>query len=103
VKGKSLSAGYIDHHRGDIRLHVETFEGFQGITLRHFTPALTRDWRTWAAGKGLKGGRINKIMQAMTVPVRYAKSRGEIEKIPLSISRVPRIPEKKKESLPKPS
>jgi hypothetical protein len=77
-----LSNGYINHHYDDIRLHVETFEGFKGLILRELTPALMRDWRTWAAEKGLKGGRINKVMQAMTIPVHYAKSRGEIEKDP---------------------
>jgi integrase len=82
ARGKPLSNGYINHHYDDIRLHVETFEGFKGLVLRDLTPALIRDWRTWAVEKGLKSGRINKVMQAMTVPVHYAKSRGEIEKDP---------------------
>jgi integrase len=36
----------------------------------------------WAAEKGLAGGRINKVMQAMSVAVRYAVTRGELEQDP---------------------
>jgi integrase len=36
----------------------------------------------WAAEKGLAGGRINKVMQAMSVAVRHAVSRSELEKDP---------------------
>jgi integrase len=36
----------------------------------------------WAAEKGLAGGRINKVMQAMSVAVRHAVFRGELEKDP---------------------
>jgi integrase len=36
----------------------------------------------WAAEKGMAGGRINKVMPAMSVAVRHAVSRGEIEKDP---------------------
>jgi integrase len=96
TRGKPLSNGYIKHHYDDIRLHVENFEGFKDITLRELTPILIRDWRTWLAGKGFKGGRINKVMQAMTVPVHYAKSRGEIEKDPFEgIKAVPEVVKEK--------
>jgi integrase len=36
----------------------------------------------WAAERGLAGGRINKVMQAMSVAVRHAVFRGELEKDP---------------------
>jgi hypothetical protein len=65
VKKKPLSARYLRGHRDETRLHLESFPGFQGITLQQLTPGLIRDWMTWAAERGLKGGRINKVMEAM--------------------------------------
>jgi integrase len=82
VKKKPLAAGYIKIHHEDVRRHIEPFPGFRGVTLHTLTPGLIRDWMTWIAGKDLGGGRINKIMQAMSVAVRYAVSRGELEKDP---------------------
>ncbi|MDR1279137.1 MAG: site-specific integrase [Treponema sp.] len=82
VRKKPLSARYLRGHRDDTRLHIEPFPGFQGIILRQLTPGLIRDWMTWAAEKGLKGGRINKVMEAMRGAVKYAFQREEISRDP---------------------
>jgi integrase len=82
VKNKPLAAAYVKLHREDVRRHIEPFPGFRGITIYTLTPGIIRDWMRWAAEKGLAGGRINKVMQAMSVAVRHAVFRGELEKDP---------------------
>jgi integrase len=82
VKKKPLAAAYVRLHRDDVRRHIEPFPGFRGLTLYTLTPGIIRDWMRWAAEKSLAGGRINKVMQAMSVAVRHAVSRGEIERDP---------------------
>jgi len=82
VKKKPLSAAYVNLHHEDVRRHIEPFPAFQGIGLRQLTPGLIRDWMRWMAGKGVKGGRLNKVMQAMSVAVRYAVAREEMERDP---------------------
>jgi integrase len=82
VKKKPLSAKYLQGHRDDTRLHIATFPGFQGIGIQELTPGLIRDWMTWAAEKGLKGGRINKVMEAMRGAVKYAFLREELSRDP---------------------
>jgi integrase len=82
VKKKPLSTKYLRSHRDDTRLHAAPFPGFQGITLKQLTPGLIRDWMTWAAEKGLRGGRINKVMEAMRGAVKYAFLREEISRNP---------------------
>jgi integrase len=82
VKKKPLSRGYIKIHHDDVRRHLEPFPGFQCITLKTITAGHIRDWMTWASEQGLKGGRINKVMQAMSVAVHYAVDREELDRDP---------------------
>jgi integrase len=82
VKKRPLAAAYVKLHRDDVSRHIEPFPGFRGITLYSLTSGVIRDWMRWAAEKGLAGGRVNKIMQAMSVAVRHAVARGELEKDP---------------------
>jgi len=82
VKKRPLSAFYVKMNREDVRLHVETFAPFTGITSRKLTPALIRDWMVWMAGKGLSGSRINHVIQGMRVAVRYAVAREELDRDP---------------------
>jgi site-specific recombinase XerC len=49
----------------------------------------------WMAEKGMKGGRINKVMQAMSVAVRYAVSREELDRDPFK--NIHEAPEVRKE------
>ncbi|MDR1618462.1 MAG: tyrosine-type recombinase/integrase [Treponema sp.] len=96
VKKKPLSVRYLQGHRDDTRLHIESFPGFQKITLQELTPGLIRDWMTWAAEKGLKGGRINKVMEAMRGAVKYAFLREELDHNPFeNIGKAPDVRKEK--------
>jgi integrase len=95
VKKKPLSKKYLRSHRDDTRLHIATFPGFEGITLQQLTPGLIRDWMTWAAEKGLKGSRINKVMEPMRGAVKYAFLREEISRNPFE--NIGKAPDHRKE------
>jgi len=95
VKKKPLSKKYLRSHRDDTRLHIAPYPGFQEITLQQLTPGLIRDWMTWAAEKGLKGGRINKVMEAMRGAVKYAFLREEISRNPFE--NIGKAPDHRKE------
>ncbi|MDR1253001.1 MAG: hypothetical protein LBK62_12700, partial [Treponema sp.] len=82
VKKKPLAAAYISLHHEDVRRHIEPFPGFRGVTLKTLTAGHIRDWMRWMAEQGIKGGRINKVMQAMSVAVHYAVDREELERDP---------------------
>jgi len=82
VKKKPLAAAYVGLHHEDVRRHIEPFPAFNGIGLRQLTPGLIRDWMRWMAERGVKGGRMNKVMQAMSVAVHYAVAREELERDP---------------------
>ena len=48
------------------------------------------------AERGVKGGRINKVMQAMSVAVRYAVAREELERDPFkNINEAPELRKEK--------
>jgi integrase len=95
VKKKPLASAYIALHHDDVRRHIEPFPGFQGISLRQLTPGHIREWMRWMAEKGMKGGRINKVMQAMSVAVRYAVSGEELDRDPFK--NIHEAPESRKE------
>ena len=96
VRKKPLAAAYIDLHHEDVRRHIEPFPAFQGISLHQLTPGLIRDWMQWMAEKGVKGGRINKVMQAMSVAVHYAAACEELERDPFrNIHEAPEIRKEK--------
>jgi len=78
-----------------VRRHIAPFPAFQRISLRQLTPGLIRDWMRWMAEKGVKGGRLNKIMQAMSVAVRYAVAREELDRDPFK--NIHEAPESRKE------
>jgi integrase len=95
VKKKPLAAAYIDLHHEDVRRHIAPFQLFQGISLRQLTPGLILDWMRWMAEKGVKGGRINKVMQSMSVAVHYAVAREELGRDPFK--NIHEAPENRKE------
>ena len=82
VKKKPLSAGYINLHHEDVRRHVEPFPGFRDVPLHDLTSGMIRDWMTWTAEKGLSGRRINQVIEAMWIAVKYAVQREELDKDP---------------------
>jgi len=95
VKKKPLAAAYVGLHHEDVRRHIEPFPAFHGIGLRQLTPGLIRDWMRWMAERGVKGGRMNKVMQAMSVAVHYAVVREELERDPFR--NIHKAPETRKE------
>ncbi len=95
VKKRPLAAAYIDLHHKDVGRHIAPFPGFWEISLRQLTPGHIRDWMRWMAERGMKGGRINKVMQAMSVAVHYAVAREELERDPFKNIR--EAPETRKE------
>jgi integrase len=82
VKKKPLSTAYVRIHHEDVRRHLEPFPGFRGITLQTLTPGIIQDWMTWAAERGMNGRRINQVIEAMRIAVKYAVQREELEKDP---------------------
>jgi integrase len=85
VRGRKLSAYYAKAHADAARLHVAPYPGFQTISLGKLTPAIIRDWMLWAAERGASGTRINRAMQAIRVPLRYAMLRGEVLRDPFAL------------------
>jgi hypothetical protein len=79
VKKKPLSAFYLRVNTANVKLHIEPFSGFQGITLRKLTAGNIRDWQTWAAAQGSSGRTINSVLSTMRVAVHYAVSREELD------------------------
>jgi hypothetical protein len=61
---------------------MAAFPGFQNITLRGLTAGIIRDWITWAADNGLSGRVINRVLQDMRTPLRYAVMGEEIPQDP---------------------
>ncbi|GHV92793.1 hypothetical protein AGMMS50268_32960 [Spirochaetia bacterium] len=100
ARGEPLGATYVKLHQDDIRLHIEPFEGFAGISMQDLTPGLIQDWQLWLADrkvtlkkrrsddavrigeKTLSGARINKIIQALSIPVNFLFERGELQHDP---------------------
>jgi integrase len=72
-----LSAYYAKSHLDVIRLHVEPYPPFAHIGMEKLTVGLLRDWRLWLAERGVSGTRINRAMQTIRIPLRYAIDRDE--------------------------
>jgi integrase len=72
-----LSAYYSKSRLDVIRLHIEPYPPFAHIGIEKLTAGLVRDWMLWAAERGASGSRINRAMQAIRVPLRYAIDRDE--------------------------
>jgi integrase len=77
VYAHKLSSYYSKSHLDIIRLHVEPYQPFSHIGLEKITAGLLRDWMLWLAERGVSGNRINRAMQTIRVPLRYAIDRDE--------------------------
>jgi integrase len=84
VYGHKLSAYYSKAHLDVIRLHIEPYAPFAHIGIEKLTAGLVRDWMLWAAERGASGTRINRAMQAIRVPLRYAIERDEAKTDPFT-------------------
>jgi integrase len=84
VKKKPLSVRYVLSHHDDTRLHIVPYPGFQKLTVGELTAGHIRDWMRWCAERGLSGGRINKVMEAIRGAVVDAFKREEIARNPFA-------------------
>ena len=97
VLKKPLSVSYINMNHNDIRLHVEPFDGFFGITLGSLNKAILKKWMIWLSGRKImrkkkngvpaegdtiSGRRANIVIQAVRVAVRWAVDNEEIPSDP---------------------
>lgn len=84
VYDHKLSAYYAQSHLDVIRLHVSPYPPFAHIGIEKLTAGLIRDWMLWLAERGASGSRINRAMQAVRVPLRYAIERDEAKVDPFT-------------------
>jgi integrase len=84
VYGHKLSAYYSKSHLDVIRLHIEPYLPFAHIGIEQLTAGLVRDWMLWMAERGASGIRINRAMQTIRVPLRYAIDRDEAKADPFT-------------------
>jgi integrase len=82
IYNHKLSAYYSKSHLDVIRLHIAPYPPFAHIGIEKLTAGLVRDWMLWAAERGASGSRINRAMQAIRVPLRYAIDRDEAKTDP---------------------
>jgi len=95
LRKKPLSIAYITQNREAVKKHLRPFPGFAGIALEQLTAGIIRDWMLWANGNGASDRRINIVLQAVRVAVRYAVEREELKRDPFR--NVKPLPEKRKE------
>jgi integrase len=84
VYGHKLSAYYAKSRLDVIRLHAEPYQPFARIGIGKLTAGLIRDWMLWLAERGVSGTRINRAVQAVRVPLRYAIERDEAKADPFT-------------------
>jgi integrase len=77
VYGHKLSAYYSKSHLDVIRLRAEPYPPFSQIGIEKLTAGLVRDWMLWMAERDVSGSRINRAIQAVRIPLRYAIDRDE--------------------------
>lgn len=84
VKKKPPSAYYIKAGQDIVRLHLEKYPPFKNLPFYQLSPALIRDFMLWEAERGFSGIRINRALQVLRVPVRYAVERDEMRVDPFT-------------------
>jgi integrase len=84
IKKKPLSVRYVQANHDNTRLHIAPYPAFQKLTVGELSAGHIRDWMRWCAGRGLSGGRINKVMEAIRGAVVDAFKREEIERNPFA-------------------
>ena len=84
VKGKKFSNNYEKSGRSVVRLYIETYPPFVSLPVSALTRNMVKDFMLWAAERGVSGTRINRAVQALRIPVRYAVEKGEIADDPFA-------------------
>jgi integrase len=77
VRKREVSGYYIAAAGAMIRLHVAPYPPFSSMKLEELTAGILRDFMLWLARRGVSGSRINRVLQVIRVPLRYAVSRDE--------------------------
>jgi integrase len=84
VYARKLSVYYAKSHLDVLRLHVSPYPPFAHIGIEKLTAGLIRDWMLWLAERGVSGIRINRAMQTIRIPLRYAIERDEAKVDPFT-------------------
>jgi integrase len=82
VRNREVSGHYIRCSRDIIRIHIAPYPPFSSIRLDGLTVGMLRDFMLWLNGRGASGSRINRVVQVIRVPLRYAFSRDEVQNDP---------------------
>ena len=82
VTGRKLAADYSAANRSVIKNHIAQYPPFQGIKLGDLSAGLIRDFMLWETERGTSGHCINRALQAIRVPMRYAVARDEVQHNP---------------------
>jgi integrase len=83
TRSRKPSAKYIRTNADILRLHVEPFAPFQGITVNAVKAPLLRDWVLYLAHKGASKSLIKSCRQTISVPLSYLVTREELEYNPM--------------------
>jgi integrase len=84
VQKKEVSGYYIKASQDIIRLHISPYPPFGAVRLEGLTAGIIRDFMLWLADRGASGDRINRAIQVIRVPLRYAISRDEAKVDPFA-------------------
>jgi integrase len=84
VQKKEVSGYYIAAARNIIRLHITPYPPFSSMRLEDLTAGILRDFMLWLAKRGVSGARINRVLQVIRVPLRFAVSRDEAKADPFT-------------------
>ncbi|MFA4974619.1 MAG: site-specific integrase [bacterium] len=76
--GRPVSTEYIQQNARDVVAHVAGYTPFAKLRLDGLTHARIEDWRLSLADQGMKPRRINQVMAAVQVPLKWAFSRAEV-------------------------
>lgn len=96
LEKKPLSTYYVESNRAGIEKHVKPYKQFSKLLLSDLKPGIFEDWKIWMIEKGVGTRRVNAVLQAMSVPVRNAVSRGELKTDPFStVKKVSYTPKEK--------
>ncbi len=96
VEKKPLSAYYVKLNANGIKNHVKPYKPFLKLLVSDLRPGIIEDWKVWALERGTGTRRVNSVMQAISVAIRYAVSRGDLKADPfLSVKKVTDIPKEK--------
>jgi integrase len=77
VKGHKVSGWYVKASQSLIRHHIAAYPAFRSLPVSALKAGIIRDFMLWEAERGVSGSRINRALQVLRIPIRYAVSRDE--------------------------